>query len=60
MYFYLTQVCTGPQMAAGPGFLRAATATTSCGIEFLDFLQPAVATFYVAVPSASVVQSTFA
>ena len=36
------------------GFLRAATATTSCGIEFLDCLQPTIATSYMAVTFESV------
>ena len=36
------------------GFLRAATATTSWGIESLDFLQPTIATFNMSVPSESV------
>ena len=35
------------------GFLRAATATTSCWIEFLDFLQPTITTFYMVLPSES-------
>ena len=35
-----------------PGFW-AATAITSCRIEFLDFLKPTIATFYMTVPSQS-------
>ena len=31
-----------------PMFFRVATATNSSGIEFLDFLQPTIATFYMA------------
>ena len=33
-------------------FWGVATATTSCGLEFLDFLPPTTATFYMAMPSA--------
>ena len=34
-----------------PGLLKVATATTLCEIEFLDFLQPTITTFYIVVPS---------
>ena len=34
-----------------PGFLMASLSMTSYQVEFLDFLQPTIATFYMAMPS---------